>query len=112
MMTVSPDIPYWILEWLPTITSPSTIILFVSILVLSGTRKYFRICSVSEYIFHSPGKTVPAIWHKGFRFSFQVQSFRFSFQVQLSGSAFRFSFQVQLSGSALNFQDEVFKLRY
>jgi hypothetical protein len=57
MMTVSPDIQYWTLEWLPIITSPTTVILFVSILVLSGTRRVFRICSGSE-MFSLSEKTV------------------------------------------------------
>ncbi|AGF96835.1 hypothetical protein MmTuc01_1466 [Methanosarcina mazei Tuc01] len=39
------------------ITSPSTVIMFVSILVLSGTRRYFRICSGSE-MFSLSEKTV------------------------------------------------------
>ncbi|MPM99070.1 hypothetical protein SDC9_146260 [bioreactor metagenome] len=47
IITVSPDIQYWTVEWFPIITSPSTVILFVSILVLSGTRRFFKICSGS-----------------------------------------------------------------
>jgi len=58
MMTESPDMPYWMLEWLPTIMSPSTIILFVSILVLSGTRRCFRICSGSAEILSLSEETV------------------------------------------------------
>jgi len=60
MMTISPDIEYWTLEWLPIIMSPSTVILFVSILVLSGTRRFFRICSGSG-IFSLSEKTLSCI---------------------------------------------------